>query len=249
MNKKAVLISGASSGIGAATARLFAQQGYFVFLMGRNEERLQAVALECRAGASILKTDITDPAGMKKYLSHLRERPDVDLEVLVNNAGIFEMHAFEDQGLEIWRKQFEVNLFGTVALTQGLLPIFKAKKKGSIVNVSSGLGLRPQAKMSAYSSTKAAMIAMTQALAHEVGADGIRVNCVAPGLVDTPIHSFHSKPAEEREKTLQKMGPLQPLGRIGKPEEIAEAIYFLGSDHSSWTTGAVLTVDGGINLT
>lgn len=247
--KKAALISGASSGIGAATAKLFASHGYFVFLLGRNEERLQEVAAECKSGASILKADITDSTKLAKYIQHLHERPDVELEVLVNNAGIFEMHAFEDKGLEIWRQQFEVNLFGTVSLTQGVLPIFKKKKKGSIVNVASGLGLRPQAKMTAYSATKAAMISMTQSLAHEVGADGIRVNCVAPGLVDTPIHGFHSAPAAEKEKILQKMGGLQPLGRIGTSEEIAQAIYFLGSELSSWTTGAVLTVDGGINLT
>jgi NAD(P)-dependent dehydrogenase (short-subunit alcohol dehydrogenase family) len=247
--KKAVLISGASSGIGAAAARLFSEHGYFVFLLGRNEERLQEVALQCRSGASLLKADVTDAVKMDKYIKHLYERPDVELQVLVNNAGIFERHDFADQGLEIWRRQFEVNLFGAVALTQGVLPLFKKNKKGSIVNVSSGLGLRPQAKMSAYSSAKAAMIAMTQALAHEVGVDGIRVNCVAPGLVDTPIHAFHSAPPAEREKALQQMAGLQPLGRIGTPEEIAEAIYFLGSDHSSWTTGAVLTVDGGINLT
>lgn len=247
--KKAVLVSGASSGIGASTAKLFAEQGYFVFLMGRNEERLQEVALECPAGASILKADITDPVRMKKYIDHLYERPEVDLEVLVNNAGIFEMHNFEDQGLEIWRKQFEVNLFGTIALTQGILPIFKKKKKGSIVNVSSGLGLRPQARMTAYSAAKAAMISMTQSLAHEVGKDGIRVNCVAPGIVDTPIHPFHSKSEKEKEQILKERMDIQPIGRIGRPEEIAEAIYFLGSDKSSWTTGAILTVDGGINLT
>lgn len=247
--KKAVLITGASSGIGAATAKLFASNGYFVFLMGRNEERLQEVAIECKSGASILKADITDSAKLDKYIKHLYERPEVDLQVLVNNAGIFEMHSFEDKGLEIWRQQFEVNLFGSVAITQGILPLFKKKKKGSIVNVASTLGVHPKAKMSAYSASKAAMIAMTQALAHEVGHDGIRVNCVAPGIVDTPIHSFHTKTSAEKDQILKPRMDIQPIPRIGSSEEIAQAIYFLGSDLSSWTTGSTLMVDGGISLT
>lgn len=241
--KKAAIITGASSGIGAATAITFANNGYFVFLLGRNEDRLHEVALQCPAGSSLLKADLTNETSTQKYIKHLSERPDVQLEVLVNNAGIYETHNFLDQGLDIWKKQFEVNLFGSLRITQGVLPHFIKQKKGSIVNVSSGLGLRASANAGAYSAAKAAMVSWTQSLAQELGPQGVRVNCVCPGLVDTPIHAFHGN-----KEILEKMKDIQPLGRIGHSQDIAESIFFLGSDKSSWTTGAVLTVDGGLNL-
>jgi len=241
--KKAAIITGASSGIGAATAITFANNGYFVFLLGRNEERLHEVALKCKNGSSLLKADLTNEASTNKYIKHLYERPDVQIEVLINNAGIYQTHGFLDKGLDIWREQFEVNLFGPIRLTQGVIPLFQKNKKGSIVNISSGLGLRASGNAGAYSASKAAMVSWTQSMAKEFGPQGIRVNCVCPGLVDTPIHAFHGD-----KKILDSMGGLQPLGRLGTAEELAESIYFIGSDKSIWTTGAVLTVDGGINI-
>lgn len=246
--KKAALITGASSGIGAATARLFSKNGYFVYLLGRNTENLEQVALGCPAGSSILKCDLADSKLIQKAINHLHERSDTNLDVLVNNAGIFLRDSFNDKEITSWRKQFETNLFGAVELTNGLVDLL-IKNKGSIVNVSSGLGLRPSANVVGYSASKAAMNAWTLGLAQELGPQGVRVNVVCPGLVDTPIHDFNKLPAKEKQAALDKMANLQPLGRVGTPEEIAESIYFLGTSGSRWTTGAVLTVDGGINLT
>jgi NAD(P)-dependent dehydrogenase (short-subunit alcohol dehydrogenase family) len=246
--KKAALITGASSGIGKATALEFAQQGYFVYLMGRNKAHLEEVALQCRHGAMILSCDLKDPAQVEKRVHEILENPSYQLEVLVNNAGIYKPNTTEDGTDELWREQFEVNVMGSVRLTRLLVPYFKKYKKGSIVNVSSTLGLSPTAGTGAYSATKAAMNNWTQSLALELGSFGIRANAVCPGLVDTPIHAFHSQTGAEKQASLDKMSSLQPLGRIGTPEEIAKSIFFLGSDLSSWTTGALLSVDGGINL-
>lgn len=237
--KKAALITGASSGIGAATAIEFAKNGYFVYLMGRDKERLAEVAIQCRSGASIMSCDITDTKAVDKRLNEMLTTKIHKIEVIVNNAGIFDRHTTEEGTDDIWLKEFNVNLLGPVRITRGFFPYFKENGGGSIVNVSSTLGLRPQGPTSAYSAVKAAMVNWTSSLALEGGAHKIRANCVCPGIVETPIHGGGS---------LEHMNSFQPLGRVGQPQDIAKAIYFLGSEQSSWTTGAVLAVDGGINL-
>lgn len=247
--KKAALITGASSGIGSSTAIEFSKNGYFVYLMGRNRERLEEVALKCRSGASIVSCDLTDLAALNKRLDEITSAKIHRVEVVVNNAGIYENHSTEEGSDDIWRRQYEVNLLGPVRIARAFFPYFKAMGGGSFVNVASTLGLRPQGPTSSYSATKAAMVNWTQSLALEGGPAKIRANCVCPGIVDTPIHSFHNLPEDQKQQTLDKMGSLQPLGRIGTPEDVAKAIYFLGSEQSAWTTGAILSVDGGINLT
>lgn len=247
--KKAALITGSSSGIGAATALEFAKNGYFVYLMGRNRERLENVAAQCRSGASILSCDLSDIPALNKRLDELLTVKIHRLEVVVNNAGIYETHSTESGSDDVWLRQFEVNLMGPVRIARALFPYFKEHGGGSIVNVASTLGMRPTGPTSAYSASKAAMINWTQSLALEGGPAKIRANCVCPGIVDTPIHSFHSLQNLQKEQTLAQLNPLQPLGRIGQPEDVAKAVYFLGSDLSSWTTGSILAVDGGINLT
>ncbi len=246
--KKAVLVTGASSGIGAATAIEFSKNGYFVYLMGRNKERLQEVALKCRGGASIVSCDLSDEAALNKRLGEVLGAKVHRVECLVNNAGIFQNHTTESGTDDLWRQQFEINMLGPVRLARAFFPYFRNQGGGSVVNISSTLGLRPQGSTSAYSAVKAAMINWTQSLALEGGPVGIRANCVCPGIVDTPIHQFHTLPEDEKKRALQNMSSLQPLGRIGTPEDVAKAAYFLGSDLSSWTTGAILAVDGGINL-
>lgn len=246
--KKAVLVTGASSGIGAATAIEFSKNGYFVYLMGRNKERLQEVALKCRSGASIVSCDLSDEAALNKRLGEVLGAKIHRVECVVNNAGIFETHTTETGTDTLWRQQFEVNMLGPVRIARAFFPYFKEQGGGSIVNISSTLGMKPQGPTSAYSAVKAAMINWTQSLALEGGPAKIRANCVCPGIVDTPIHQFHNLPENEKKAALDKMSSLQPLGRIGTPEDVARAAYFLGSELSSWTTGAVLAVDGGINL-
>lgn len=238
--KKAVLITGAGSGIGAATALEFSRQGYFVYLLGRNRENLQEVALQCRHGASIVACDLKDLSMVQKKISDVLAVKIHRIEALINNAGIFTRHETTSGTDEIWLEQFEVNVLGSLRVTRLIIPYFQNQGGGAIVNVSSTLGLKPTADTSAYSSTKAAMINWSKSMALELGPKNIRVNCVCPGIVQTPIHQGHD---------LSSLGHLQPLGRVGQPVDIAKSIYFLASLDSAWTTGAILSVDGGINIT
>ena len=247
---KAAIVTGAGSGIGKATALELSKKGYFVYLIGRNKEKLEEVALHCQSGARRYSCDLSQAAEIEKTTTDILKQQDTEIEILINNAGIFQRHSFEDRdSIAIWREQFETNLFGAVLLTQKIYSYFIGRKKGSIVNVSSTLGLRTSPGVSAYAASKAAMVSWTHSLALEGGPHQIRANCVCPGLVDTPIHSFHTAPPDVKTKTLSGLAPLQPLGRIGTAEEVAKAIAFLACDDSSWTTGSILSVDGGINLT
>jgi NAD(P)-dependent dehydrogenase (short-subunit alcohol dehydrogenase family) len=246
---KTVVITGASSGIGAATAILFSKHGYDVLLLGRNHSKLEEVRLKCnpRVQSINLAFDLNE---VEKYKDELLAALDKlsPLYCLVNNAGIFQSASIEKEGLDEWYTQFELNLFSAVKLNKIVWPILKKSKGSSIVNISSTLGLKPTSSTAAYSASKAAMINYSIALAQAGAPFYIRVNCICPGIVDTPIHGYKNLPVDEANKVISQLNQLQPLNRIGKPEEVANAIYFLGSENSSWTTGSILSVDGGINI-
>lgn len=244
-----VVITGAGSGIGEACARLFSSRGWTVALIGRQKSKLDKIAAELDQ-ALVLPCDVGQADQVKKAAQAVLSHPGVRVEALINNAGVFDRHLFMESSDAFWLEQFQINLMGSVRWAQALWPRFVEQKRGAIVNVSSTLGLRPTAETGTYSAVKAAMINWSQSLALEGGPLGIRVNCVCPGLVDTPIHSFHLQAGAEKENSLKSLAGLQPLQRVGKPEEIARSIHFLADpEQSSWTTGAVLSVDGGINLT
>ncbi|MFZ3229223.1 MAG: SDR family oxidoreductase [Pseudobdellovibrio sp.] len=242
-----VLVTGASSGIGAEIAREFSRKGYFVFLLGRNSEKLKHVQNTCKGPTEILAFDLKDLADYQAQILKLIENKP-NLEILVNCAGIFTQSSFLETSDDTWSEQFEVNLLSAVRLTRLIWPLFIKNKKGSVLNIASTLGLKPTASTSAYSASKAAMINWTQALAQEGGSNNIRVNCICPGIVDTPIHLFHALEDSEKSKILNDISKLQLLEKIGTPSNIAKSAYFLAGDDSAWTTGSILTVDGGINI-
>jgi NAD(P)-dependent dehydrogenase (short-subunit alcohol dehydrogenase family) len=263
MMKKACLITGASKGIGAAIAQKFSSQGFFVCLTGRDQKSLAKVqsSLALPNESCTFIVDFLDESQVSSFAlsfpSFLKER-GLCLISLVNNAGIFCRKPLINENwqqkdwAETWRNQMQVNFFSAVLLTEILIPELKKNaqkfpEQVSIVNVSSTLGFRVMKGVAAYGATKAAMNHWTQSLALELGPE-IRANAICPGLVDTPIHSFHFLEGDEKEKALRSMSGLQPLGRIGKPSEVAEAVWNLASPLSSWTTGALIPVDGGINL-
>lgn len=241
---KYVLITGASSGIGYATALKFHQAGYFTYLLARDKQRLTELHQQL-PNSKIISCDLSDP----KQIENLPNQIDfATLDVLVNNAGIYFSKSGDEFSQADWNLMFQVNVFSVAQVSALAIPYFKRAKRGSIVMISSTLAHKPAPMTAAYSASKAAIQNLTRTLALECAAFNIRVNCVAPGIVETPIHNLAKLNIEARAKQSELMHSLQPLARMGKPSDIAEAVYFLGSDASSWTTGSILDVDGGINI-
>ena len=245
MSVKSVLITGAGSGIGLATAELFLERGWIVIAAGRRLAPLEALAQRFANRVLPLTCDVADETSVEKFVRAVKTSPTFydGLKVLINNAGIYERATVLETSDQIWMSLFQTNLLGAVRVTRPFQEILQ-KNEGAIVNVSSNLGLKPIPETSAYSAVKAAMINWTQSLALELGAKKIRANCICPGIVETPIHPFFGQD-DEQKAPLQN---LQPLGRIGQPRDVAHAIYSVSGPGSEWMTGAVLTIDGGILL-
>lgn len=247
---KAVIITGANSGIGAATAKLFSENNYFVYLIARNQDRLTQLQQQLQHAKSF-SCDFLDSESIKKtttQIIHSITSNNQQLKAIVNNAGIYQLDRHQIDSQKIWHDQFQVNLFSHVQLTNLMIDQLKKSNGAAIINVSSTLGLKPTADTAAYSATKSAMNTWTVSLAQALGQYQIRANAICPGIVDTPIHQFHHLEQASKQNALSSMANLQCLGRIGRPEELAQSIYFLASEKSAWTTGAILSVDGGINI-
>lgn len=241
---KTALITGASSGIGYATAQKFHQAGYFVHLLARDQKKLTELHQQL-PNSKIIVCDLSDP----KQIENLPNQINFStLDVLINNAGIYFSKAGDEFSLADWSLMFQVNVFSVAQVSALAISHFKRSNKGSIVMISSTLAHKPTPMTAAYSASKAAIQNLTKTLALEGAPFNIRVNCVAPGIVETPIHNLAKLDLETRQKRADLMHSLQPLARMGKPMDIAEAVFFLGSEASSWTTGSILDVDGGINI-
>lgn len=242
MGAKTVLITGASRGIGRAAAELFAERGYRVLL---NYRRSKAAAEELERelaarGADVMAygADVADRAQVEA-MADACERRFGGVDVLVCNAGIARQGLFTDLTPEEWREMMGIHVDGAFHCCQAVLPGMIRKKEGSILLVSSIWGMTGASCEVAYSTAKAALIGMTKALAKEVGPSGIRVNCVAPGVVDTAMNAALDG------ETLASLREETPLGRLGTPLEIAQAIVFLASPEASFITGQVLSPNGG----
>lgn len=246
--EKVVVVTGASSGIGAATAVKFAKHGATLSLTGRNEENLKKTALECASFVGKDKVLLTvGSLTNEKTVEDLVQRTVEKfgkLDVLVNNAGILERGSIEDTSLEQYDKVFDVNVRAVYHLTMLAVPHL-VKSKGCVVNVSSVNGIRPFAGVLAYNMSKAAVDHMTRCVAMELAPKQVRVNCVNPGVVITEIQKRGGMSDEDYAKFLERSKETHPLGRPGQAEEVANAIAFLASDDASFTTGVTLSVDGG----
>lgn len=247
LDGRLALVTGAGSGIGAATAHALAGAGASVIVTDLDAAAAAAVADAIgRAGAQAwsLPLDVTDAAAVRGLAERVAaERGDV--AVLVNNAGLLVRRGIDDPEAEaIVRRVMDVNLHGAFALVRAFLPALR-RTQGCVVNVVSGAAFSAQAQCAGYSASKAALHMLTQTLAVDLGADRVRVNAVAPGVIETPMT------AATRSDPARLAGFLKrtPAGRLGQPEEVAAAVLFLASPMASYINGTTLPVDGGFLAT
>jgi NAD(P)-dependent dehydrogenase (short-subunit alcohol dehydrogenase family) len=247
LRDKAALITGGTSGIGEATSVLFAKEGAKVAITGRNQQRGTAVVDRIKhigGHAIFLRADVSLASDCQRAVDQTLEAFG-RLDILFNNAGVFYPQTALECSEKEWDEQIDVNLKGTFLMSKFALPSMIAQGHGVIINNSSGWGIVGGDHAVAYCASKGGVVLMTKAIAIDHGRQGIRVNCICPGDVETPM-----LPADAKMRGLSWQSYLEdckkrPMGRIGTPEEIAKAALFLASDDSSFMTGAALVVDGG----
>ncbi len=235
---RVALVTGGGTGIGRAIARALHRDGYRVAILGRRRERL-----ESPEGFHASVCDISDSAAIGQTVSRLISELG-RIDVLVNNAAVIRNGSLEDATEEEIEYQVRVNILGTINMTKACLPSLK-ESRGSIINVSSTLAKLPILGASIYAATKGAMESFNRAMALELGASGVRVNCIAPALVRSEIYLADGMDEQGFAKMMEEFGAKYLLGRVGEPEDVAELAAFLVSERAGWMTGAVLPVDSG----
>jgi len=241
---KVFIVTGASSGIGKATALLAIERGAKVAVVARREKELRALYSKCNnESVEVISTDLTKEEGRKRVIDQTIKRFG-GIDVLVNAAGIIGSGTIENTTLEFWDNMMDLNLRSLFRLVQLALPSI-IERKGNIVNVSSVTGVRAFPNVLAYCVSKAGVDQLTHCAALELGPKGVRINAVDPGVVLTNLHRNSGMQEDAYQKFLEHSKTTHPIGRIGKPEEVAELILFLASDRAGWITGGSFNIDGG----
>ena len=240
---KVAIVTGATSGIGEGTAKAFAKEGAKVVIAGRNHEKGNKIEQEIIANGGIAKfipCDVSDADAVQKMIKIVVETYG-KIDILFNNAGVMlASMEIERMPLEDWQKTMDINLTGTFLVTKYAKP-YIVKQKGNIINNASIAGMQHYAagRSYAYSASKAAIIQFSHQMAKNYGEEGVRVNCICPGIVDTPILG-------DRDRSVY--AERVPLKRLATPEDVAKSVLFLASDDAAYLTGVVLPVDGGVSL-
>ena len=246
---KVILITGGGSGIGKQTAREFLERGAKVVINGRRESLLAKTAIELNAGGeniAYVSGSIADPETAKALVEKALERFG-GVDILVNNAGVFRPTPFLEHTQSDFSEHVDIILGGTFYASQAVIPEMRQRGGGAIVNIGSmwasqAIGATPS---SAYSAAKAGVHALTRNLAIEFASDNIRINAIAPAVVETPVYNTFMTDQEVAE-TLPTFNGFHPLGRNGQPQDVSSAVLYLAGEDASWVTGVVLPVDGGV---
>ncbi len=242
---KTAIVTGGSRGIGEAIVKKFIEEGANVFSLSRSEGALygefSSKAEEQGAFFTWIKSDLSNPADIENAVKQILEEA-ASIDILVNNAGITKDGLIFRMKDEEWDDVLNTNLKSAFLLCRGFARTMIKQKSGSIINISSVVGIMGNAGQTNYSASKAGLIGLTKSLAKEVASRGVRVNAVAPGFIDT------SMTEKLGEKAKEALAEVIPAKRTGKPEEIADAVFFLASDNSAYITGQVLAVDGGMTM-
>ena len=244
---KVALVTGGARGIGRAICEAYAAAGAMVVAADINEDDAHKTAKA--VGGMAVAMDVANMDSISAGIAAI-EAEYGGIDILVNNAGIFNMASIDKITHEDYRQQYDVNVGGTIFTCQAAVPLMKRRGGGTIINFASQAGRRGEANVTIYCSTKAAVISITQSLALELASDNIRVNAIAPGVIDTPMWKhvdsqfavYEHKPLGQKKR---EVGEAVPLGRMGDPEDVAAPCVFLASDDARYITAQTLNVDGG----
>ncbi|KEA49993.1 oxidoreductase [Mangrovibacter sp. MFB070] len=240
---KTALVTGGGSGIGREIARRLASEGAEVVIIGRSEAPLIETAIG-HDNISHYVADVVDSQSISELMVHIKNKFN-KLDIVVNNAGVAPNTPFESLTMDQYDFIFNVNVRGLIDVTRQALPLLKLSK-GVVINISSGVAHRPTPYISVYSASKAAVSALTKALAKEFAPFGVRVNAVSAGATETPLYDKTGlQSEEEKQNFMDAVNQSIPLGRFARPEEIAGAVAFLASDDASYATGSDVIMDGG----
>lgn len=242
------LITGGGTGIGRAISLRLASDGYDLLITGRRKQPLEHTARAANQpeDRAAVTADLSDPSSHTHIVGTCMERYG-RLDLLINNAGLYANGGPEDTTFDAWRQMMTVNLDAVFKLGQAAIPHLRQSNQPGIINISTTLAYQTVRNALAYSVSKAAMLHLSKLWALELASDRIRVNCICPGVVDTPIFST-VMPESEIKVRLAEMASAHPLGRVGQPDDVAGMVSFLASEEAGWITGGVFAVDGGISL-
>lgn len=247
LKDKVALITGGGTGIGRAIAELFAREGAKVAVSGRRADKLEKVVqtIHASGGAAMaIPGDVTDDNNAKEMVSKPIQKWH-QLDILVNNAAVIDRSQVHDSSPEKWEFVMNVNVTGIRYLSKYIIPEMIKRGGGSIINISSLSGLTGQNDAHSYSASKGAVISLSKAMASTYAPHNIRVNIVSPALIETPMPQTKLKEGENWVEKAQEWGKEYPLGRIGRPMDIAYGCLYLASDEAEWVTGINLIIDGG----
>lgn len=244
MSNKVAIVTGGNSGLGLATAKKLCVEGTKVYIIGRSEDKLVSAKKECGENARTIAYDLSDLEGIPELIQGIQKEAGT-IDILVNNAGINMKKNLWEVTDEEFQNIIGTNLNSVFAISREVVKVMKDQGSGSIVNISSMAAQYGLPKVIAYSASKTAIEGLTRAMAVELAEFGIRVNCVAPGFIETPMTAKALNSDADRKNRVYAR---TPMGKMGQPDDIAEAVYYLANESAKFVTGTVLVVDGGNSI-